>query len=175
MKPRNWLDSVVGGSRYVALVAVICLIIGAAVEFGWGALHTWDVAITMYAEHKNYQSGVVGLLHLLDAFLVAISLLIIAVGIYELFISPVAVPEVMTVGSLHALKQRAVSMFILIMVVTFIEHLMAWEDGHATLLHAIAIAIITLALLVYTRLAGPEKEVRPPLERSADGEQASNE
>ncbi len=94
------------------------------------------------------------MLHMLDAFLVAAVLLIVAVGTYGLFIAPLdGVPGALVVGSLHALKVRFASMLILLMTVTFVEHLLTWADPWNTLVFGGAIAIVSITLVGYSRWA----------------------
>jgi uncharacterized membrane protein YqhA len=91
---------------------------------------------------------------MLDAFLVAAVLLIVAVGTYGLFIAPLDdIPEALVVGSLQALKARFASMLILLMTVTFAEHLLSWNDPSNTLIFGGAIAIVSLTLVGYSRWA----------------------
>jgi uncharacterized membrane protein YqhA len=154
----NPIHRIIVNTRYMAVIAVICLSIGAAIEFLWGAVYTYHVAVTIWGGHEKYEAGVVGLLHLLDAFLVAISMLIIAMGTYELFITNADLPEVMLVRTLHGLKVKAISMMVLIMGVSFIEHVMAWEDAWGTLLFGSAITLVTLALVAFARFTEQSHE-----------------
>jgi uncharacterized membrane protein YqhA len=148
-KPLRWL---IEKSRYLTIVGVICLLAGAVEASLWGAIHAVEVWLAI-TQKQGYATGVVALLHVLDAFLVAPILLIVAVSIYELFIGPVNVPDVLKVSNLHGLKARFASMLILIMTVIFVEHVINWEDGRSTLLFGAAIALVSITLIAYSRWA----------------------
>jgi uncharacterized membrane protein YqhA len=153
MNARAPLSGLVGKSRYLMLVGILGLIAGAIEACFWSAVNGYHV-IHAFIAHEQYASGVVGLLHMLDAFLVAAVLLIVAAGTYGLFIAPlVDVPSALVVGSLHALKVRFASMLILLMTVTFVEHLLAWADPWNTLVFGGAIALVSITLVGYSRWA----------------------
>jgi uncharacterized membrane protein YqhA len=147
--PLRWI---VGNSRFLMISGVLCLLAGALVACAWGAIHVAEVILALL-HHERYLTGVVGLLHLLDAFLVAPVLLIMAVGTYELFIGPLKVPPALVVGSLHALKVKFASMLILLMSVIFVEHVISWDHPAATLAIGGGIVMVSLTLIIYSRWA----------------------
>jgi len=143
-----WL---VGRSRFLMIIGIFGLLAGAVEACFWSALNAYHV-LSSLVHHEQYASGVVGLLHMLDAFLVAAVLLLVAVGTWGLFIGPLEhIPEELVVGSLHALKVRFASMLILLMTVTFAEHLVSWTDPWNTLVFGGAIALVSLTLVGYSR------------------------
>jgi uncharacterized membrane protein YqhA len=135
------------------LVGIVGLIAGAIEACFWSAINAYHV-IRALLQNEQYASGVIGLLHMLDAFLVAAVLLLVAVGTYGLFIAPLDdTPEALVVGSLHTLKVRFASMLILLMTVTFVEHLLSWNDPWNTLIFGGAIALVSVTLVGYSRWA----------------------
>jgi uncharacterized membrane protein YqhA len=151
MSPKAPLGRLVGGSRYLMLVGILGLIAGAVEACVWSVVNAYHVFHALL-HRERYASGVIGLLHMLDAFLVAAVLVIVAVGTYGLFIAPVeGAPEVLVVKSLAALKSRFASMLILLMTVAFAEHLLSWLDPWNTLVFAGAIALVSLTLVGYSR------------------------
>jgi uncharacterized membrane protein YqhA len=146
--PFGWL---VAKSRYLILIGIFGLLAGAVEACCWSAVNAYHVIMALL-RHDQYATGVVGLLHMLDAFLVAAVLLLVAIGTYGLFIGPVDdVPESLVVKSLHALKVRFASMLILLMIVTFVEHLLSWSDPWNTLVFGGAIALVSITLVGYSR------------------------
>jgi uncharacterized membrane protein YqhA len=151
MASRAPLGRIVAGSRYLMLVGIIGLIVGAVEACFWSAINAYHV-LKALLHSEQYATGVVGLLHMLDAFLAAAVLLLVAVGTYGLFIAPIEnVPDALTVRSLGALKTRFASMLVLLMTVSFVEHVLSWIDPWSTLVFGGAIAIVSLALVAYTR------------------------
>jgi uncharacterized membrane protein YqhA len=151
MPSRPPLARLVGYSRLLMLVGIIGLLAGAVEACVWSAVNAYHVLFSL-VRREQYASGVVGLLHMLDAFLVAAVLLLVAVGTYGLFIAPLdEVPEALVVRDLSALKARFASMLVLLMTVTFVEHILAWVDPWNTLVFGGAIALVSITLVGYSR------------------------
>jgi uncharacterized membrane protein YqhA len=135
------------------LVGILGLIAGAIEACFWSAVNAYHVLYAL-VRGEPYASGVVGLLHMLDAFLVAAVLILVAVGTYGLFIQPLAdTPDPLVVRDLSALKARFASMLILLMTVTFVEHVLSWSDPWNTLVFGASIALVSLTLVGYSRWA----------------------
>jgi uncharacterized membrane protein YqhA len=135
------------------LVGVLGLIVGAGEACFWSAVNAYHVLRALLHRDK-YTSGVVGLMHMLDAFLVAAVLILVAIGTYGLFVAPLDdVPDALVVRDMSALKARFASMLILLMTVTFVEHVLSWSDPWHTLVFGGAIAVVSLTLVGYSRWA----------------------
>jgi len=151
MPGRRPIRSLVANCRYLMLVGIVGLIAGAIEACFWSAANAYHVLRSLL-HREQYSSGVVGLLHMLDAFLVAAVLVLAAVGTYDLFIEPLEdTPEALVVRNLSDLKARFASMLILLMTVAFVEHVLAWTDPWNTLVFAGAIALVSLTLVGYSR------------------------
>jgi uncharacterized membrane protein YqhA len=153
MSARTPLATLVRHSRFLMLVGILGLLAGAVEACFWSAVNAYHVIRALFG-HEQYAAGVVGLLHMLDAFLVAAVLVLVAIGTYGLFIARLdAIPESLVVSSLHQLKVRFASMLILLMTVTFVEHLLSWSDPWNTLVFGGAIALVSITLVGYSRWA----------------------
>lgn len=91
----------------------------------------------------------ISLIGVMDAFLIATALIIFAVGLCELFIEDVSLPEALVIHNLHDLKAKLGSIIVLVMVVTFPRHLVEWRDPQGTLYFGIAVAIVSAALIAF--------------------------
>jgi uncharacterized membrane protein YqhA len=144
-------QKLVGKSRYLLIVGIVGLLIGTLEACVSSAINAYHV-IESFFRHEPYVAGVVSIMHMLDAFLVAAVLLIVAIGTYGLFIAPIEdVPPALKVKSFHELKVRFASVLIIFMAVTFTEHLLAWEEPMNTLIFAAAIVVVVFALVAYSR------------------------
>jgi uncharacterized membrane protein YqhA len=153
MGKRPPLGRLVSGSRFLMLGGILGLIVGAIEACFWSAANAYHV-LRALLRHEQYTSGVVGLLHMLDAFLVAAVLILVAIGTYELFIQHVeGTPEALIVPNINALKARFASILILLMTVAFVEHVLSWDDPWNTLVFAGAIALVSFTLIGYSRWA----------------------
>ncbi|MCL4476091.1 MAG: YqhA family protein [Nitrospirae bacterium] len=90
----------------------------------------------------------------MDTFLIATALFIFAVGMYELFIKDVSLPQWLVIRNLHDLKVRLSSVIILVMTVIFLEHLVEWKDPQATLFYGIAVAVVSASLIAFSHFGG---------------------
>jgi len=143
----------IGGSRFLMLVGILGLLARAVEACFWSAVNAYRVLVALL-RREQYASGVVGLLHMLDAFLVAAVLLMVAVGTFGLFIAPLSnIPDALVVRDVSALKASFASMLVLLMTVTFVEHILSWNDPWNTLVFGGAIALVSLTLVGYSRWA----------------------
>jgi uncharacterized membrane protein YqhA len=67
-----------------------------------------------------------------------------------------ALPEWLTLRSLHDLRGQLNSVIVLVMTVAFLEHLVGWQDPQGTLFFGIAVAVVSAVLIAFSRL--PAKE-----------------
>jgi uncharacterized membrane protein YqhA len=88
-------------------------------------------------------------MEIVDAFLVATTLLIFSQGLYELFIGELGLPQWMIIHDLHDLKTRLGSMLVLVMAVKFLEKLVEWKDAIDTLYFGLAIALVSATLIAF--------------------------
>jgi len=95
----------------------------------------------------------ISILKLIDVFLIAIFLYILAVSIYKLFISDVELPASLVARNLAELKGKLSSVIVLVMAVHFVEIL--FEDGISGLekvWYAIATALVAGVLITFSYL-----------------------
>jgi uncharacterized membrane protein YqhA len=147
---------VLEASRYTAILAVVSLLAAAVGAYVWGTLSAFDLILHLIEEAGRPPLFSVGLVALMDKFLLASALLLFAVGLYELFIGELQVPAWLKIRNLHDLKTRLASVVILVMAVAFLEHLIEWTDPQGVLYFAAAIALVTAALIAFAQFR--EKE-----------------
>jgi uncharacterized membrane protein YqhA len=104
--------------------------------------------ITGLITHEEIHSGV-HMISALDSLLLAIVLYIFSIAIYELFFGKIDVPDWLVIENLDGLKEKLASVIILILAVTFLEHLVEWKDAKETLMFGVSIAAILIALVFY--------------------------
>jgi uncharacterized membrane protein YqhA len=171
-RPLRWLESGFEWglllSRLLVLIPVIVLVISAAASF------IYDSALFIrYTKETIGHPFPVGnrighLLLVVDLFLVGATLLIAAIGFYELFISRVDVggrrtsmPEWLVMHDLNDLKARVVSMLVLVTAVSFVDVVVDFEfhgSGHDILFVGIAVALVIAALTAFLRFGASGHE-----------------
>ena len=143
------MSKILASSRYLAIIGVICLLFGALAAFGWGALKTFYTIMLIMKSAGQAPAITIELIELVDAFLIAIALLIFSANLYELFIGEIALPEWMLAHNLYELKGRLSSMVVLVMGVKFLEKVLEVKDTRDLLNTGIAVALISGVLIAF--------------------------
>lgn len=143
-------------------MAVLATFLAAAATFVWGAVRMARNVIALLegllAAHEETAIQGVQMIAVLDSFLLAVVLYIFSVALYELFIGPLQVPEWLVIKNLDGLKVKLTSVIIMVMAVTFVEHLVRWEQPRETLMFAGAVGIVLLALIFFMRHVSAKEE-----------------
>lgn len=143
-------------SNALVLFAIASTLIASFATFIWATFNMVGNAWNLLASLVNYGTAHpehtgVGMVAALDALLMALVLYIFSVAMYELFIGEIRVPPWLVIKSLDGLKEKLASVIILILAVTFLEHLVDWENAFDTFLFGLAIASVVFALVFYMR------------------------
>ena len=136
------------------LFAFFFLVFG--VLFFWGGLKVVFIVINLIKTYGKDLSGAIALIEIMDIFLIATALLVFSVGIYELFIGDIELPEWLVIRNLHDLKAKLGSVIILVMAVTFLKHLVEWRDPQGTFYFGIAVAVVSAALIAFSHFGGKD-------------------
>jgi uncharacterized membrane protein YqhA len=150
------MNKILAGTRYLAVIGVVALLVSALAAFGWGVVKTMD-AVSLIVSSLGHATGItIALVEIVDAFLIATTLLIFSLGIYELVVGDLPVPDWMQIHNLHDLKSKLGGLLILVMAVKFLEKLAEWKNGQETLFFALAIAVIAAVLIAFSVFGGKD-------------------
>lgn len=155
---REWFSELIGRTRFVVLIAVIAVLLVSFSLFLQGtllALYTiWDSWRDTLTQGIANQDGniAVEFLEIVSTMLKAVVFYLIGVGLYSLFITPLNLTSALGVESLADLEQKVVSVIIVILGVTFLEHFVRWEKPLDTLYFAGALALAGGALVFFQRV-----------------------
>ncbi len=152
------MSQLLAKSRYLVLIGVLFSLLASVAAFLWGAAKTVDIVVKLATSLGQYPGASVSLIELMDAFLIATALFMVSVGLYELFVEDVPGPAWLVFHNLHDLKVKLSGVVILVMAVTFLEHLIEWKDAQATLFFGIAVAIVSAALIAFGYWGEKDKE-----------------
>ncbi|GGR71172.1 hypothetical protein GCM10008959_36120 [Deinococcus seoulensis] len=155
---REWFSELIGRTRFVVLIAVIAVLLVSFSLFLQGtllALHTiydsWQETFRMGIASQQ-GSIAVEFLEIVSTMLKAVVFYLIGVGLYSLFITPLNLTSALGVESLADLEQKVVSVIIVILGVTFLEHFVRWEKPLDTLYFAGSLALAGGALVFFQRV-----------------------
>jgi uncharacterized membrane protein YqhA len=177
--PLAGFGRVIGRSRYVVLIAVVAVLLVSLTLFLLGALNAFAVTGKAWNEalaHGEFAPTdlLIEILSVIDVMLRAVVFYIIGVGLYSLFIAPLNLTAALGVDSLIDLETKVISIVIVILAVSFLEHFVRWEKPGETLNFAAALAIVVAALVVFQwnnqRAKEFEKTHRPEVQARAQSE-----
>ena len=148
----RFLDILLGRSRYLVFVAVLSVMVTAFSLFLIGAVQavgalyqSWsDVAKGIFTSHGISMSRD---LNIVSTMLEAVVFYLVGVGLYSLFISPLNVAVALGIESLTDLESKVLSVIIVIMGATFLQHFVRWKDPVGTLELGGALAIVVISLV----------------------------
>jgi uncharacterized membrane protein YqhA len=144
----------------VTLIPVAFLALAGLGAFAYGIavfIHSID-SIVSHPFPVTHQVGY--FLLDIDLFLVGVTLLISAIGLYELFIRDIpndhaaGLPPWLEIHDLNDLKARVIAMIILVLSVSFVEVAVDSPDGLEVLELGGGVALVIVALTVFIRLTG---------------------
>lgn len=151
-------DRVAASSRFLFLIAVACIALLTAVTLGYGVMLTAELVVRPLREGVSSISAktfLVDVIELIDLFLVATTLYVIAIGLYELFMDT-DVPGMpwLAVKSLDDLKAKVLVMVIVVLGVYFLGQAVAWTGDRDVLALGLAVALVIAALTLFLKVSG---------------------
>lgn len=165
MKLENIFQGALWNSRFVILAAVVSSLFSAfamfyiaTIDAFYMIIHLGDYAssdLTIADRNALRGETVTHVVEIIDGYLLATVLLIFAMGLYELFISPIeeakgseTASNVLLIDSLDDLKNRLAKVILMILIVKFFEHAIAmhYKTPLDMLYLSGGIALIGLAL-----------------------------
>jgi uncharacterized membrane protein YqhA len=145
-------------SLRLAYVPVAMLLLAGLGAFVYGIVVFVD-AVRQIADRPFPVGHHIGLFLLdIDLFLIGATLLISAVGFYELFIREIRtdgalpIPGWLEMRDINDLKARVIAMIVLVLSVSFVEVVVDVPSGHQVVDLGGAIAAVIVALTIFLRL-----------------------
>lgn len=157
-------------TRYLPLVGIFSMIVGAIAAFGVGVAKTVLVIQTALTDYKEAEPTLYVLFESLDCFLVATGLVVIAVGLYELFVGGLEVPDWMLVKNLDELKAKFGFVIIPVLAIKFVQKILKDDPALETLYYGLAIGVVMLALTTFIFVSIKEKEIEADAEDETEEE-----
>jgi uncharacterized membrane protein YqhA len=130
----------------------------------WLALQgIWHAFEQAFRGNLDSTELTVEFLEVISAMLKAVIFYIVGVGLYSLFIAPLNITTALGVETLTDLEIRVVSIVILIMAVTLLEHFIRWENAEETLQFGGTLALAVVALVAFQYFSHrAEKDIYTP-------------
>ena len=145
------MKTIIEKSKYLSLLAVMTLLLTFALSLFWGiaqAVKAWGKIILSWGQSPDI---IVSILKLIDAFLVAMVLYILAASLYELFVGKVELPSKLVARSLTELKSKLSSVIVLVLAVHSVE--VIFDEGITGLemvWQVVAMSLIAIVLIAFS-------------------------
>ncbi len=154
----------IGRSRFVVLFAVLAVLLVATTLFLLGMLQAvlgvWHATEDLWRGQMNTTDLTVEFLEIVSTMLKAVVFYLIGVGLYGLFIAPLNLTVSLGVETLNDLESEVVSVVIVILGVTFLEHFIRWEEPVETLQFGVGMALAVAALVLFQQYNHRVKEAQ---------------
>ncbi|WP_420595824.1 YqhA family protein [Deinococcus sp.] len=167
--PPTPFSRAIGQSRYIVLLAVISVLLVAVALFLIGVVQAgtgiWNAIQTVFggklaSEGLEATTLTISFLEIVGTMLKAVVFYIIGVGLYSLFIAPLNLTVSLGVETLNDLEDKIISVVIVILAVTFLEHFVRWREPLETLQFGGAMAVVVSALVFFQRHSHQAKEAQ---------------
>lgn len=143
--------------KYIVLIAVFALMVAAAATFLWGGAKTINFLLILFNNNSDESLITLYLLEVVDTFLIGTVLFIFSIGLYDLFIYKLDLPEWLLIDNLSKLKAKLSDVIILFMAVKFLKRLIDGKSAIDTLYVGLAVAVVAGVLILFNRVS-TEKE-----------------
>jgi uncharacterized membrane protein YqhA len=130
----------------MVVFAVFGLLAAAVTTFAWGIYGVWDFARTLLKGDET--AGLVKVLSMIDTFLLATVILVFALGLWELFVGDLDLPEWLEIHTLDDLKGKLADVIVLVVAIKALEKLTTAKKPIDALLYAAASGLIVLGLIL---------------------------
>lgn len=160
------LRPILNASRYLVIIAVLGSLAAAAALFVYGIAETIAVIAEAVAKMEVSSKGAKALalafIEIVDLFLLGTVLLMIALGLYELFIdSDIQLPDWLHIRTFDDLKNKLVGVVLVVLAVIFLGHVVAWDGSRDLLGFGVAVAAVIAALTWFLISAKGGKSDKP--------------
>lgn len=145
--------TVIGKTRFIVLLAVAAVLLIAVALFVLASALAVIGVVAAFADafKGNLDSNelTVDFLEVVSLLLKAVIFYVVGVGLYSLFIQPLNLTAALGIETFHDLESKIVSVVIVILAVTFLEHFIRWESPDETLRFGVVMALVVASLVSF--------------------------
>ncbi|WP_261664847.1 YqhA family protein [Deinococcus sp. Marseille-Q6407] len=167
-KHDDTMSELIGRTRFVVVLAVLAVLLVALSLFIqgtlvalWSIYETWHAMLTEGVLSQKTDLAV-EFLEVVSTMLKAVVFYIIGLGMYSLFIRPLNITSALGIESLGDLEQKIVSVIMVILGVTFLQHYVNWENPQETLLFALSFALAGGVIVLFQKVHHGKGDLQQP-------------
>ncbi|MEZ4533190.1 MAG: YqhA family protein [Thermomicrobiales bacterium] len=164
---RFWMSRLFDLSPSMIILAVIGSLLAAFTLIIYGFLRVlaviWDLISSRDLTDAREEKLSIEFIELIDVFLIGVILLIVALGLYQLFIDEkTTLPSWLKIHTLDELKHRIIGVICVVLGVNFLSNVAEWSDGKDIVYLGIAVGIVLAALVILLKAVDDsiQEEVR---------------
>lgn len=156
------MSSLLGASRFMIILAVIGALLAAITLLIFGLVETVVLVQNTIASgevsRKVAKALALEFIEIIDLFLLGTVFYIVAIGLYELFISTnIKVPAWLSIKTLDDLKNKLIAVVIVVLGVLFLGQVVSWDGERDLLGYGVAIALVIVALSYFLSQKASDK------------------
>lgn len=156
------LRPILNHSRYLVIAAVLGSLVAALALFAYGVIETFVVVAETVAKadvsSKGAKALALAFIEIVDLFLLGTVFLMIALGLYELFIEEnLNLPPWLSIHSFDDLKNKLVGVVVVVLAVLFLGAVVSWDGSRDLLGFGVGVALVIAALTYFLSTAKGEK------------------
>lgn len=149
---RYWMSHLFDLSPSMIILAVIGSLLAAFTLIIYGFLRVlaviWDLITNRDLTDSREEQLSIEFIELIDVFLIGVILLIVALGLYQLFIDEKStLPSWLKIRNLDELKHRVIGVICVVLGVNFLSNVAEWTGGKDIVYLGVAIGIVLIALV----------------------------
>ena len=164
---RYWTSRLFDLSPSMIILAVIGSLLAAFTLIIYGFLRVlaviWDLISSRDLTDAREEKLSIEFIELIDVFLIGVILLIVALGLYQLFIDEkTTLPSWLKIHTLDELKHRIIGVICVVLGVNFLSNVAEWSGGKDIVYLGIAVGIVLAALVILLKAVDDsiQEEVR---------------
>ncbi len=148
------MGPLLGASRFMIILAVIGALLAATTLLVFGLIETVVLIQSTISSgevsRKVAKTLSLEFIEIIDLFLLGTVFYIVAIGLYELFISTnIKVPAWLSITTLDDLKNKLIAVVIVVLGVLFLGQVVSWDGERDLLGYGVANALVIVALTYF--------------------------
>lgn len=147
------MNAILERSRYLVAIASVASLLLAIVAFVWSIASGVELVHDLVADDGWKGTGSIAeLLGVLDLLLIGTTLVLLAVGLWELFVADIAAPDWLVITTLDDLKRKVADLIVLVVAVKFFEKALLAKEAQDVLYYALGVVLIGGTLVAFATL-----------------------
>ena len=154
-KINNWFVDT--GRYFVAAASILTILASGFLIFAgvWEFINSIPGILELLYKSGSHRLELsVHFISAIDLFMVAVVMFVMGIGLFELFVDKdqsISYPHWLKIRDLNDLKEKLISAAVVVIVITFLKHIVMWEKPLETLYFGGAIAIVIASITLFSR------------------------